>query len=342
MSQKGIRLAIALPLEEESRGLEGIDAVDTIVSRRTDPRTIHMVRYVGSNLAYEWWTRDGKLHGMFVMHPHKVVAGPGGTTPGARYCYQNGEKAALGECGATAAAGNSVSGAAAILGGLAVVALSNDAGFSEDSAIDLGVSVARDIERGELTRDTYESVQNAKPESTKRQAATSATRSSNGSAPGDSSNGKLSENSVEYLRYTSAGGAQRELPVNKSARANYAGFYANEHRDPAVADYRYQLNPDGSATLEHKACESCTHELSGDSMSRSWTEEYQAIEWAPMLNDQGKPLTRQVKDMNGETHRARVLVVLLQGGRTMSLSHYNAGGREALAGPYGVPRLKTN
>tara|TARA_B100002003_G_C14152123_1_gene554167 strand:+ start:3041 stop:4927 length:1887 start_codon:yes stop_codon:yes gene_type:complete len=160
VSQKGIRLAIALPLEEDSRGLAGIDAVDTVVSRRTDPRTIHTLRYTGSNLAYEWWTRDGELHGMFVMHPHQMLNGPWGESPGSRTCYQYGEKASLSECGATASTGSSDSGAAAILGGLAAVALGNEVGLSENSAIDMGVRVARDIEQGELSADTYNAARN--------------------------------------------------------------------------------------------------------------------------------------------------------------------------------------
>jgi hypothetical protein len=168
VTQGDFYLNIGLPLEKKSGGFVGPKTIDTIVRRRTGENTMHMVRYSGSMLTSEWWERNGELHGMFVMHPHQMLSGPGGEFPGNRACYQNGEEAPVSECGATAATGSSRSGAAAILGGLAAVALGNEVGLSENSAIDMGVRVARDIEQGELSVDTYNAAQNVSVEPSKR------------------------------------------------------------------------------------------------------------------------------------------------------------------------------
>ncbi len=144
----------------------------------------------------------------------------------------------------------------------------------------------------------------------------------------------------DLLAYTSPEGERKSLNVDKSQRARFAAMYANEYRDPAVADFRYSLRADGSAVLEHRVCENCTHDLSGEGASREWQVEYEAVEWAPMTTDSGAPLTRSVRDMAGKTHEARVLVVSLEQGGVMTLDHYTDSARAALAGPYGVPRYE--
>ena len=144
----------------------------------------------------------------------------------------------------------------------------------------------------------------------------------------------------DVLTYTASGGERKTVSVDKSERGAFAGVYANEHHDKAVADFRYTLNADGTATLKHRVCENCTHELDGQASSRDWQVEYEALEWAPMLADDGAPMMRRVKDMAGASHQARVLIVTLAGGKVMSLSHYTDGQGPALAGPYGVPRYR--
>lgn len=146
--------------------------------------------------------------------------------------------------------------------------------------------------------------------------------------------------SVNTLTYSSPEGETKTLNVDKSQRGQYAGQYMNEHQDPAVADFRYTLRSDGSALLEHRVCENCTHELSGEASSRDWLVQYEAIEWAPMIDETGSPMTRSAKDMNGETFEARVLIVTLQNGKVMSLNHYQDANGYALGGPYGVPRYR--
>lgn len=142
------------------------------------------------------------------------------------------------------------------------------------------------------------------------------------------------------LTYTSSQGEEKSVNVDKTQVGNYAGSYINEYHDPAVADFRYTLRADGSALLEHRVCENCTHELSGEASSRDWQVQHEAIEWAPMVTETGSPMTRNVKDMNGETFEARVLIVTLQGGKVMSLNHYRDAQGDALGGPYGVPRYR--
>lgn len=144
----------------------------------------------------------------------------------------------------------------------------------------------------------------------------------------------------DTLTYTSASGEAKSVNVDKSQRATYAGSYMNEHQDPAVADFRYELRRDGSAVLEHRVCENCTHELTGEASSRDWQVQYEAVEWAPMVTESGEPMMRNVKDMAGETFQGRVLIVTLQGGKVMSLNHYEDAKGEALGGPYGVPRYR--
>lgn len=142
----------------------------------------------------------------------------------------------------------------------------------------------------------------------------------------------------DTLHYVAPDGEPKTLSVDKSERERFAGLYANEYSDPAVADFRYRLHADGTASLEHRACENCTHELDGQRSSRNWQDQYRAVAWAPMVTEQGDPMERNVRDMNGETHRARVLVVSLESGGVMSLSHYRDGRGPALGGPHGVPR----
>lgn len=142
----------------------------------------------------------------------------------------------------------------------------------------------------------------------------------------------------DRFHYVSPDGEPKTLNVDKTQRERFAGLYANEYRDPAVADFRYRLHADGTASLEHRVCENCTHELDGERSSQGWQPQHRALAWAPMVTDDGEPMERNVRDMNGETHRARVLVVALEAGGVMSLSHYRDGARPALGGPYGVPR----
>lgn len=355
---------IDLPLEEPSESATGIDIIYTTVSQPTRTDKKYHASYYGSVIVSEWWSLNGQEHGKMIMHPHRIVSGPGGKVPGGRHCFQHGEKAPLSACGMRQKTESSGAGAAAILGGLAATAAAGNAGLSESSSVDMGVRVARDIERGELSTDTYNAAQSASVspsrDSTMRAArqlaAASETTDSSGARPTSggggqgatqahqSSNRQVRETGASsdpaYLRYTSHQGVDRALPVDKSARAEYEGLYANEHRDPAAADFRYRLNGDGTARLEHKPCENCTHGLSGSALDRTWTEQYVAIEWAPMLTESGQPMTRQITDMNGVAHEARVLVVILEGGRTMSLNYYIDGGRAALSGPYGVPRYR--
>ena len=144
----------------------------------------------------------------------------------------------------------------------------------------------------------------------------------------------------DTLTYTSSQGERKSVNVDKSQRDTYAGYYINEHQDPAVADFRYELRADGSAVLEHRVCQNCTHELTGEASSRNWQVQYEAIEWAPMVTESGEPMRRNVKDMAGETFQARVLIVTLQGGKVMSLNHYQDAQGDALGGPYGVPRYR--
>ncbi len=141
------------------------------------------------------------------------------------------------------------------------------------------------------------------------------------------------------LHYTTRDGEPKTLKVDKSQRSAYAGLYANEYRDPALADFRYTLYADGSAVLEFRACENCTHELDGSPTPRGWRRQYQAVSWAPMVMDDGAPMERNLKDLYDKPHRARVLVVALAEGGVMSLNHYEDEERSALGGPYGVPRF---
>ncbi|GGC94709.1 hypothetical protein [Halopseudomonas salina] len=165
---------------------------------------------------------------------------------------------------------------------------------------------------------------------------------SSGASMDEGSSAPSAENAANNntLTYTSSEGEDKSVNVDKSQLENYAGVYANEHRDPAVADFRYTLRADGSAMLEHRVCENCTHELSGEASSRDWQIQYEAIEWAPMVTETGSPMMRSTEDMNGEAFDARVLIVTLQGGKVMSLNHYRDAKGDALGGPYGVPRYR--
>lgn len=107
-----------------------------------------------------------------------------------------------------------------------------------------------------------------------------------------------------------------------------------------MANYRYTLRADGSATLEHRRCENCTHELSGERMADGFQVEYQAFEWAPMVTDTGAPRMRSITDMNGNRFEGRLLIVTFDGGRVMSMTHYEDANGAALAGPHGVPRYR--
>lgn len=144
----------------------------------------------------------------------------------------------------------------------------------------------------------------------------------------------------DVLIYTSSKGERKTVSVDKSQRGEFAGVYANEHYDAAVADFRYTLNADGTATLEHRVCKNCTPELDGQAASRDWQVEYEAREWATMITNGGVPMMRRIKEMAGASHRARMLIVTLAGGKVMSLNHYTDGQGAALAGPYGVPRYR--
>ena len=357
IDQGNLRLQIALPLESPSYSTQSIDGVHTTISRDINAEQTRFLEFWGAKRKFEWQTLDGELHGFHVMYPSAYVEG-------SRTCYQNGNEAPASSCGPAPGDKSSGASVAAILGGLATAAAGHNAGLSESSSVDMGVRIARDIERGEISTDTYQAAQNSGTTPSQRstiqaarelQASTEADNRSTqisvertrraGSVEERQKLNRSSDNSdavseIEYLRYTSPGGADRALPVDKSSRAQYAGLYANEYQDAAVADFRYQLNPYGTARLEHRACQNCTHNLDGSAQNRNWEEEYVAKEWAPMLTDTGEPMTRRIKDMNGVSHRARVLVVILEGGRTMSLNHYSDNGRAALGGPHGVPRYR--
>lgn len=364
VDQGPLRLEIGLPLESSSEDPFGLDMVTTTIRRDVNAEETRFLSYWGSMPKFEWQTRNGEIHGYYIMHPHRMLTGMGGEVAGSRTCFQNGKEAPKNACGSVSSGTGSGAGIGAILGGLAVSAAGYKSGLGESASVDLGVRAARDIERGEMSTDTYEAVQGGgeppAQESTiqaaeeLRDAGESGSRqthdqagevprvepSTQDHAAGSDTDTRATSAAVDHLRYTSHEGIDRALPVDKAARPQYAGLYANEYQDPAVADFRYRLNEDGTARLEQRACRNCTHDLSGSAQSRDWLEEYVAIEWAPMLTDSGEPMTRRIKDMNGNTHTARVLVVILEGGRTMGLNHYSDNGRAALGGPHGVPRYR--
>jgi len=197
----------------------------------------------------------------------------------------------------------------AVLGGVTTSAVGFKSGLSEAAAIDAGTRMAKDIKDDNVSINNFKANQSLASKKT--------------STP----NSKIKV-------------ANKDFNVDKNARAQYAGNYANTYFDKAVADYRYELNSNGSAKLFVRVCETCTHDLQGKQMSRDWKESYQAIEWAPMLDDKNKPLTVQVKDMYDKSYQARILLVTLQGGETMTLKHYSDSKGAALLGSYGVALYK--
>lgn len=243
--------------------------------------------------------------------------------------------------------------AASLFGGLAASAVGFSQGMSEAAAVDLGASLARDIQnetvstqsfaadrfqaanQGSATADVY--ARHLSSGTANQPTYSSPPPAASQAAAAVSAGGRAQPDSF----IVSAGDGQTQiLPVSKGQRAYYAGVYANTHRDPAVADFRYSLNADGSVQLLTRACSGCTHELDGQSMSADWKEVYRGVEWAPMLNEQGQPLIRSVEDMYGNRHSARVLLVMLADGRTKTLNHYMDANGLALRGPHGVPRYR--
>lgn len=154
--------------------------------------------------------------------------------------------------------------------------------------------------------------------------------------------GRLPADAPGTLQFYTRDGALQTLKVDRSQLERYAGSYLNEYRDPALADFRYTLNANGTARLEYRACENCTHELDGSLTSRDWQIQYESVSWAPLLTEEGEPMERTILDLYDKPHRARVLVVTLKEGGVMSLNHYLDGNRAALGGPYGVPRFRQN
>lgn len=54
----------------------------------------------------------------------------------------------------------------------------------------------------------------------------------------------------------------------------------------------------------------------------------------------GAPRMRSITDMNGNRFEGRLLIVTLDGGRVMSLTHYQDTNGAALTGPHGGPRYR--
>lgn len=210
----------------------------------------------------------------------------------------------------------------AIIGGLGASAVGFKSGLSEAASVEIGTRMARDIKDDKVTIDNFKADQSLMPKK-----SSPSNTSSNTQKPTPANSSKLKVGSKDFN-------------VDKKARAQFAGTYANTYFDKSTADYRYVLNSDGTAKLYTRACETCTHDLQGQSMSREWKESYQAIEWAPMLDDKNKPLVVQVKDMYDKSYQARILLVILQGGQTMTLKHYTDNQGPALLGSYGVALYK--
>lgn len=208
-----------------------------------------------------------------------------------------------------------------VLGGLGASAVGFKSGLSEAASVDVGVRMAESIKNDNVTIENFK----ANPALTPKKTATTSTNAKTKTAAATSSKMNV---------------ANKDYNVDKNARSQFAGTYANTYFDKATADYRYVLNGDGSAKLYTRACENCTHDLQGQGMSRDWKESYQVVEWAPMLDDKKNPLVVQVKDMYDKSYQARALLVVLQGGKTMILKHYTDSTGPALLGSYGVALYK--
>ena len=315
-----------------------------------------MWEYQGNELSRHWTEVNERLHGLMTMYSSSVYAGIK-THNNTQTCFKDNEELPLQACGVRVAEKKTDDNfGAALLGGLTAAAVGYSSGMSESAAVDFSASMARDIQnetvsiqsfeatrfqaanQGRATAEVYQqhlsntgnSVNYTTPvaQATPAAMAQPAITTAGASAAADS------------FRVTGGNGQTQELPVSKAQRAHYAGVYANTHRDAAVADFRYSLNADGGVQLLTRACANCTHELDGQRMNQGWNEVYRGVEWAPMLNGEGQPLIRNVKDMYGNSHAARVLVVMLADGRTKTLNHYIDANGPALSGPHGVPRYR--